>query len=93
MVTTGRKGISEAYKQTRHPEEGHAGGWEWGELPCPDVGVFRCFASLQSGYTPLQCAMLRAWVSARQYKQWQIATELHREWLRISEVVECNSSR
>ena len=33
------------------------GGGECVELICPDVGVFRCFASLQSGYTPLRGAM------------------------------------
>ena len=47
------------------PRRGTQEGGEWGELLCPDVGVFRCFASLHSGYTPLPCAMSRAWVSVR----------------------------
>ena len=42
----------------------HKGGESW-ELLCPDVGVFRCFASLRCGYTSLRCAMSRARVSAR----------------------------
>ena len=42
----------------------HKGGESW-ELLCPDVGVFRCFASLRCGYTPLWGAMSRAQVSAR----------------------------
>ena len=47
------------------PRRGTHGGGECGETPCPDVGVFRCFASLQSVYTPLRGAMSRAGVSAR----------------------------
>ena len=35
------------------PRRGTHEGGECVELLCPDVGVFRCFASLQSVYTPL----------------------------------------
>ena len=34
------------------PRRGTHGVGECGEFPCPDVGVFRCFASLRGGYTP-----------------------------------------
>ena len=39
------------------PRRGTYKGGVSGELPCPDVGVFRCFTSSQSGYTLLRGAV------------------------------------
>ena len=39
------------------PRRGTHEGGEYVELLCPDVGVFRCFASLPCGYTSLRGAV------------------------------------
>ena len=39
------------------PRRGTHEGGECVELICPDVGVFRCFASLPCGYTSLRGAV------------------------------------